>query len=98
MDQTNSKFGNLPSQAINQCGACTINMRTGTNDSKRCMVALTVTASGEMLMPMVVFKGARHGRIAAREIRNHPQGMVYAMQLKAWFDEVTMLDLDPGGC
>jgi hypothetical protein len=29
MDQTNSKFGNLPSHTINQCGARTINMRTG---------------------------------------------------------------------
>ena len=62
MDQTNSKFGNSPSHTI------TINMRTGTGDSKRCTVALTVTASGEMLMPMLVFKGESHGRIAACEI------------------------------
>ena len=92
MDQTNPKFGNSPSHTINQRGACNINMRTGTNDSKCCTVALTVTASSAMLTPMLVFKVTSHGRIAAREIRNHPQGMVYAMQLKAWFDEVTMLD------
>jgi hypothetical protein len=61
MDHTNSKFGNSPSHTINQRGARTINMRTGTDNSKRCTVALTVTASGEMLMPMLVFKGARHG-------------------------------------
>ncbi len=62
------------------------------HDSKRCTVALTVSASDEMLTPMVVFKGARHGRIATCEIRDHPQEMKYMMQLKAWFNEVTMLD------
>ena len=92
MDQANSKFGNSPSHTINQRGTCTINMRTGTDDSKRCTVALTVSASGEMLTPMVVYKGTRHGRVATREIRDHPQGMKYAMQPKAWFDEATMLD------
>ena len=35
MDQSNSKFGNSPGHTINQRGARTINMRTGTNDSKR---------------------------------------------------------------
>jgi hypothetical protein len=92
MDQTNSKFGNSPGHTINQRGACTINMRTGTDDSKRCTVALTVSASGKMLTPMVVYKGTWQGRIATREIRDHPQGTKYAMQPKAWFDEATMLD------
>ena len=38
MDQTNSKFGNSPGHTINQRDACTINIRTGTDDSKRCTV------------------------------------------------------------
>ncbi len=87
MDQTNSKFGNLPGQTIDQRGARTINMRTGTDDSKRCTVTLTVTASGKMITPMT-----RYGRIATRELLDHPQEMKYAMQPKAWFDEATMLD------
>ena len=45
-----------------------------------------------MLTPMVVYKGTRHGRIATREIRDHPQRIKHAMQPKAWFDEATMLD------
>jgi hypothetical protein len=92
MDQTNSKFGNSPGQTIDHLGARTINMRTGTDDSKRCTVALTVTASGKMLPPMVIYKGTRYGRIATRELLDHPQEMKYAMQPKAWFDEATMLD------
>ena len=92
MDQTNSKFGNSPGQTIDQRGLRTINMRTGTDDSKRCTVALTVTASGKMLTPMVVYKGTRYGHIATRKLRDHPQEMKYAMQPKAWFNEATMLD------
>ena len=92
MDQTNSKFGNSPGQTIDQRGARTINMRTGTDNSKRCTVALTVSASGEMITPMVIYKGTRYGRIATRELQDHPQEMKYAMQPKAWFDEATMLD------
>jgi len=92
VDQTNSKFGNSPDQTIDQRGARTINMRTGIDDSKRCTVALTVTASGEMITPMVIYKGTRYGRIATRELHDHPQEMKYVMQPKAWFDKVTMLD------
>jgi hypothetical protein len=92
MDQTNSKLGNSPSHTINQRGACTINMRTGTDNSKHCTVALTVSASGKMLTPIVVYKGTRHGRIATHKIHDHPQGLKYVMQPKAWFDEATMLD------
>jgi hypothetical protein len=92
MDQTNCQFGNSPKNTISQRGTRTINMRTGTKDSKRCTVALAVSASGKMLTPMVIYKGARHGCIATRELRDHPQEMKYAMQPKAWFDETTMLD------
>jgi hypothetical protein len=41
---------------------------------------------------MVIYKGTRHGRIATRQPRDHPQEMKYAMQPKTWFDETTMLD------
>jgi hypothetical protein len=86
MDQTNSEFGNSAGQIINQHGTRTINMRTGTDDSKRCTVALTMTASGKMITPMVIYKGTRYGRIATRELHDHPQEMTYAMQPKAWFN------------
>ena len=92
MDQTNSKFGNLPGQTIDQRGLRTINTHAGTDDSKLCTVAFTVTASGKMLMPMAIYKGTRYGCIATRELCDHPQEMKYAMQPKAWFDEATMLD------
>ena len=57
-----------------------------TDDSKHCTVALTVSASGKMLTPIIVYKDTRHGCIATRKIRDHPQEMKYAMQPKAWFN------------
>jgi hypothetical protein len=53
-----------------------------TDDSKHCTVALTVSASGKMLTPTIVYKDTRHGRIATREIRDHPQEMKYAISHK----------------
>ena len=44
-------------------GARTINGRTSTSQTIRATVAVTVTASGEMLQPLVIFKGKPGGRI-----------------------------------
>ena len=62
------------------------------NNSKRCTVAFTITVSGQIIKLMVVYAGTRGGHIAINKIPNHPQGMHYAVQKKAWFDEVTMLE------
>jgi hypothetical protein len=72
-------------------GRSTINIRKSTNDTKRATFALTVTASGKQLTPLLVFKGARNGRIVQREFQTYPQGVVYACQESAWMDEKVML-------
>jgi hypothetical protein len=55
MDQTNSYFAHAPKSTINERGERTINMSVGANDSKRCTVAFTITASGHIIKPMVVY-------------------------------------------
>jgi hypothetical protein len=92
MDQTNTYFAHAPKTSINECGTHTINMHIGANDSKRCTVVCTITASGEIIKPMVIYAGTRGVRIATHELPQHPQDMHYAVQKKAWFDEVTMLE------
>ncbi len=42
---------------IDRVGAHTINLRTSASDAKRVTVAVTVTASGQCIKSMVVFKG-----------------------------------------
>jgi hypothetical protein len=66
-------------------------MPKGAGDSHRCTIAFTVTASGKILPPFVVYKGAKGGRIHTKELPNHPQGNFYTVQMKAWFDKEVML-------
>jgi hypothetical protein len=44
-------------------GARTVNGRTSTLQTIRATVAVTVTASGEMLQPLIIFKGKPGGCI-----------------------------------
>ena len=48
-------------------GSKTINVTKSTNDTKRATFEITVTASGKVLKPLVVFKGKAGGRIERRE-------------------------------
>ena len=66
-------------------------MRKSTNDTKRATLAMTVTASGKILKPLIIFKGARNGRIVQREFPNCDNDMIYLCQANAWMDEDTML-------
>lgn len=56
----------------------------------RVTVAVTLTANGEMLPPLFIFKGKPGGRIE-REFADYPAGGIYTVQEKAWMDESIML-------
>jgi hypothetical protein len=62
----------LLGHTINQCGAQsrTIHKQSTCAQAPMTGMLCRVLASGEMIVPMVAFKGARHGRIAARNICN----------------------------
>jgi hypothetical protein len=57
--------------------------------TKRVTLAATVTGSGKMLPPMLIFKGATSGRIAKQEFRTYPDSGHYICQ-NAWMDEDMM--------
>ena len=57
MDQTPVYHSMDSSRTIERVGARTVNVRVATNDSMRVTVAVTVTASGQKVKSMVVFKG-----------------------------------------
>lgn len=52
---------------------------------------MTVTASGAMLKPLVVFKGKPGARIETREFPTYPADNAYACQETAWMDERVMM-------
>ena len=63
MDQTPIPFTFNSKRTLEVVGKKTVHIRKSTNDTKRATLALTVTASGKMIRPMLIFKGTANGRI-----------------------------------
>jgi transposase len=91
MDQTPIPFTFNARKTIESVGRRTVHIRKSTNDTKRATYAVTVTASGKILKPLLVFKGTRNGRIMIREFPTYEDDMVYLCQPAAWMDEGVML-------
>ena len=90
MDQTPIPFSYHSKKTLHSKGSKTIHVRASTSDTKRVTLAATVTGSGKMLPPMLIFKGATNGRIAKREFGTYPDSGHYSCQKKAWMDEDMM--------
>ncbi len=61
-----------------------------TNDTRRVTIAATITASGEQLLPIVIFKGSPTGTIAKTEIPLFDPTSIYDVQQNAWMEERVM--------
>ena len=91
MDQTPVPFTYNARKTIEIVGRRTVHIRKSTCDTKPATLTMTVTASGKVLKPVVIFKGARNGRIATREFQSYEEDVVYLCQGAAWMDEEAML-------
>jgi hypothetical protein len=91
MDQTPIPFTYNPKKTIEIVGRRTVHIRRSTGDTKRATFAMTVTASGKVLKPVLIFKGARNGRIVQREFPLYETDMIYLCQQNAWMDEEAMI-------
>ena len=56
MDQTPIFFSVTPGTTLNQVGVRSVNVRTSTSSTVRVTLAVTITASGKSLTPMMVYK------------------------------------------
>jgi hypothetical protein len=63
MDQTPIPFTYNARKTIEVVGRCTIHVRKSTNNTKRATFAMTVTSSGKILKPILLFMGARNAVI-----------------------------------
>ena len=90
MDQTPIFFSMTPRTTLNQIGARTVNIRSSSSSTMRVTVSVTVSSAGDMLRPLIVFKGKPNGRIA-REFSNFPNTSAFACQERAWMDETVMI-------
>ena len=90
MDQTPVPFTYDPKSTLELVGRRTVHVRKSTSDTERTTLALTVTASGKAMIPLIVFKGKPNGWIVTHEFPVYPEGLEYACQENAWMDERVM--------
>ena len=74
MDQTPITFLYHSIRTLEMKCSKTINVRSSTTDTKGVTLAVAVEASGRMLPPMLIFKGAPNGRIVNSEFATFPEG------------------------
>ena len=91
MDQTPIQFSFNQKSTLELIRQRTVHVHKSTSDTKRATCALTITASGKMLDPVMVFKGKPNGRIVTCEFPEFPDGILYTCQDNAWMDEKVML-------
>ena len=82
MDQTPIPFSFHSKRTWSEKGARTVHVLASTGETKRATLAATVTMSGELLPPLLIFKGNRNGRIEKNELPTFPPMGFYAMQKK----------------
>ena len=86
MDQTPVYFSYHRSRTLAKRGIKTVHLRKSTSDTRRATCALTCTAAGDFLCPMLIYKGKVTGLIARREFQRHDPTSIYACQAAAWMD------------
>jgi len=71
MDQTPIWFSMPPQSTLELQGSTTIGIRSTSNSTERATCCLAVSAAGDKLKPMIIFKGVSNGRIATREFSTY---------------------------
>ena len=72
----------------------TVNIRVVKNGSQHVTVAVCITAAGNQLQSLLIFKGKetdKGGKILSKELPSYPTAALYATQEKAWMSERYML-------
>ena len=78
----------VPSKTVDVKGKKTIKIRTTKSEKCRVTATLSCTAAGNMLPPMIIFKGETHKSIAGVK---GSKGTMVNYQGKAWMNEELML-------
>jgi hypothetical protein len=91
MDQTPLYFSYHSSKTYEKHGSKMIHIRKMSNGTKRAMGAFTITAAGDFLMPMIIFKCKPGGMIEKKELLKFDPSSIYACQDAVWMDERCMM-------
>ena len=90
MDQSPIQYSSHSSRTLEVKGKKTIHVCASMADTKRVTLAVTVDASGKVLLPMLIFKGATHRGIANREFSMYLDRGHYERQKKLWTSKEKM--------
>ena len=94
MDQTPVYFSMTPKTTLETRGVRTVNVRSSSGSTMRVIVAVTVTAGGDLLTPLLVFKGVPGGRIEKNELPKIVEAVgdcILTVQERAWMSEPLLL-------
>ena len=94
MDQTPVFFSMHATRTVEVIGKRSVNIRVAKNGSQRCTVAVCITANGNQLPSLIIFKGKEReegGKILNQELTTYPTGAFYGTNLTAWMSEKMML-------
>ncbi len=89
MDETPIYFDSIPNRTVQRKGARECIIRTTGSGRKHVTAALSVSAAGDILPSMLIFKGIRPLKLREEALRD---GIVQKVQPKAWMDEEKMHD------
>ena len=87
MDETPAYFDIVASKSVDKVGVKQCVIRSTGAEKRHLTVVLTVTSDGNMLHPLIIFKGRPTGKIIEMEL---PEGMVAVRQEKGWMDTKVM--------
>lgn len=88
MDETPVYFDIVPGKTIEVRGKKTVKVRTTGLEKRHLTVVLSCTANGDLLPPMIIFKGKTDRSIRGLKA---PAGVIVAYQQKGWMDGDLML-------
>ncbi len=89
MDETPVYFDIVPGKTIQVKGRKMVRVRTTGSEKRHITVVLSCTANGDMLPPMIIFKGKTQRSIKGLKA---PESVIIAHQAKAWMDGELMLE------
>ncbi len=91
MDQTPFYFSYCCLKTYKKHGIKTIHIHKISNGAKRATGVFTITAAGNFLMQMIIFKGKPGGMIEKKELPKFDPSSIYAFHNAAWMDERCMM-------
>lgn len=85
MDHTPITFTFYSKHTWEPKGGQRIHVCASTSETRRVALAVTVTMSGELIPPFLIFNGMQNGRVEKTELATFPDMGFYAMPKKAWW-------------